>query len=335
MSIEIRTLDFSKFHNGTDAERKEFARGLFDGWSKEGFVKIINHGFTKDDFDQLFEWNRKFFGLPEEEKTKVANPPTPNPQRGWTKVNGEKTGTLNQNGITNLRKLEHGDLEDAREHFDVGPPNDEEYPNRWPAEEVIPGFQAWIETYFRKGRQISLELMEALEIATNCPKGYFAEKFQTDASELRLNHYPSVPVSKLETGNTRRIWPHTDFGVVTLLIQDGHGGLEIHDKSKPGTVFVPVKKTSDTEFIINIGDTLERLTNGVLKATLHQVTSPPHLKDRHDEVLPSRHSIAFFLKADRNVSVGAMDHFISEKRPAAYDNITALEFQNRRTNVLY
>ncbi|EOD48392.1 putative gibberellin 2-oxidase protein [Neofusicoccum parvum] len=276
-----------------------------------------------------------FFALPLEEKLKVANPPTPNPQRGWTRVNGEKTGTLNQNGITNLQKIQHGELEDAKEHLDVGPLEDKEYPNRWPSEEALPGFRAWIETYFNKGREISLELMEALEIATDSPKGYFTDRFETDASELRLNHYPSISVSKLEAGNTRRIWPHTDFGVLTLLIQDNNGGLEIHDKTKPGTVFVPAKKTSDTEFIINIGDTLERWTNGVLKASLHQVTSPPHVKDQPDTLLPSRRSNAFFLKADRNVSVGAMDHFVSEKRPAAYDNITALELQTRRTNVLY
>ncbi|KAB8218714.1 putative gibberellin 20-oxidase [Aspergillus novoparasiticus] len=323
--MSIRTLDFAKFVGGTERERHEFATSLLDGFVKEGFVKVVNHGFSKADLDQLLAWNKDFFDLPPQQKQETANLPGPHPQRGWSSLGVEKTGTLNKPGKTNL----------LREHFDIGPADDAEFPNKWPDETVLPGFRPWLEEYFNKSQSISLRLMEALEIATEVPPKEFINRCHGYASELRLNHYPAISVKKLQEGNTNRIWPHTDFGIITLLVQDSQGGLEIQDKNNLGT-FVPVQRQEQAELIVNIGDTLERWTNGVLKAGLHQVTIPSHLKKgAPGNILPSRYSVAFFLKASRETSVGPLDYFVLEDRPAMYDYITALAYQERRTGIVY
>lgn len=46
--LEIKVLDASRFRTGTDAERKAFADELGSALIKDGFVKLINHGITKE-----------------------------------------------------------------------------------------------------------------------------------------------------------------------------------------------------------------------------------------------------------------------------------------------
>ncbi|KAI5921648.1 putative gibberellin 20-oxidase [Camillea tinctor] len=332
--MQVPTLDFSHLH-GSDEERLAFSRALLQGFSEIGFVKIINHGFSEEDISQLFSWNHKFFYLPDDQKLEVANVVSPNPQRGWSGVGVEKTGTLNATGEINLVRVQHGNTTDVKEHFDIGAAGDVEFPNKWPRDSVIPGFRPWLEEYFNRGQQVSLELMNALEVAMNIPSGTFAARCRRHASELRLNHYPAVPIQKLSDGTAKRIWPHTDFGIITLLAQDGHGGLEIQDKNRPGT-FVPVPLKQKNELVVNIGDTLERWTNGVLKAGLHQVNLPDELKnDRSIHTLPARSSVAFFLKASRDTSVGAIDNFVPIGDTSKYEEMTALEYHQCRVGIVY
>ena len=115
--------------------------------------------------------------------------------------------------------------------------------------------------------------MQALEIGLGVPSGCFAERTNHDSSEARLNYYPQVDVQELKTGNARRIWPHTDSGLITLLLQDDVGGLEFEDRQNPGA-FLPLSSTASTDMVVNVADTLERWTNGVLRAGLHQVNIP-------------------------------------------------------------
>lgn len=52
--MDIRTLDFTKFH-GTPEERQQFSNEFLAGLTEAGFVKLVNHGLTKTDFLKLFQ----------------------------------------------------------------------------------------------------------------------------------------------------------------------------------------------------------------------------------------------------------------------------------------
>ncbi|RHZ66409.1 hypothetical protein CDV55_104884 [Aspergillus turcosus] len=321
---EIPVLDAKKWVSGDDQERLDFARGLRHGLETLGFIKLINHGFSEEDLKGIFHWNKRFFELPLEQKACIANVPGPKPQRGWSGLGVEKTATLNTPG-----NRSHANLEDAKEHFDCGPSTDVQFPNVWP-EDMDCRFRHFVEAYFEKGQQISLGLMEALEIGFELPRGTFTDRCNGDASELRLNHYPAISAAKLKDGTTHRIWPHTDFGIITLLVQDMVGGLEIWDNVSQ-TDFLPVIPSSPFELVVNAGDTLQRWCNNVIKAGLHRVATP----QLECDIVPERFSVAFFLKAAREQPVGSIEHFVSAEEKPLYENITALEFQALRTGNVY
>ena len=82
---------------------------------------------------------------------------------------------------------------------------------------------------------------------------------------MRLLHYPPVPQnSPLDLYGSA---PHTDFGALTLLVQDDVGGLQVQT---PDGLWFNAPKVEDI-FAVNIGDMLNRITNGLLKSTPHPV----------------------------------------------------------------
>lgn len=179
--------------------------------------------------------------------------------------------------------------------------------------------------------------MAAVEVGLGLPAGVLVERCRPDASEIRLNRYPPTPREHLADGKIKRTWPHTDFGIITLLFQDDVGGLELENRAAPGT-FVPVAPAArrpgqPAEMVVNISDTFERWTNGVVRAGLHQVAPAPG--EKHKAMLSERYSFVFFAKASRDTSAGPLPHFITEDNPARYDEMTALEFQQHRTRLLY
>lgn len=190
-----------------------------------------------------------------------------------------------------------------------------------------------MERLYEKCQQVSLQIMEACEVGLHLPPGTLVQKCMPAASEIRLNYYPPVSLQKLREGRTKRGWPHTDFGIITLLFQDAIGGLEFEDRSRPDTL-IPLIRESPSEMAVNISDTFQRWTNEVIRAGMHQVTVPISMKSQVDGSLPERHSAVFFFKAHRDVSVGPLAQFVGPDQPAKYDDISALEFHRRMTDVL-
>lgn len=160
--------------------------------------------------------------------------------------------------------------------------------------------------------------------------------------DLRLNHYPSIRKNQLLTENIRRIWPHTDFGSLSLLFQDSAGGLEFEDRSKPPGTFMPVTNEDPSDLIITVADIMQRWTNGVLTAGLHRVSVPKQFQSDEgggsadeDHILPDRYSLVFFCRPSAETSAGPIQSFVTEDQPAVYDEISALEHLARRNRLVY
>ncbi|KAM3064947.1 hypothetical protein ACMFMF_011563 [Clarireedia jacksonii] len=350
----LPTLDFSTFYFGSEHEKKKLGREMVQSFKDHGFVKLINPGIKDETIDASLDWvgpiyyvshklcvltssqkSKKFFQIPEDVKNEIVCVRGRHLQRGWSRVGSEQTSKLRED---NIRNRNADELTDER-HFDAGPLNDSEYPNKWPRENAAPGFRLFLEETYQVCQAISISIMACMEMGLDLAPGTLVQRCHKAASEIRLNHYPPVSVERLADGRVKRTWPHTDFGIITLLFQDHVGGLELEDRSRPGT-FVPVTPTPQgsskpREMIVNISNTFQRWTNDVITAGLHQVTAPPSHKASTEGILPERHSVVFFFKASRDISAGPLPEFVSSKNPAKYDEITALEYQRLMTTKLY
>lgn len=178
-------------------------------------------------------------------------------------------------------------------------------------------------------RQIFAVLEHALEL----PAGKLARLTDGNASCLRLNYYPACKIEDLRDG-TKRISDHQDAGDITILFQDGTGGLEIEDRQHPGT-YLAVPRVQGDEIILNIGDTLQRWTNGKLRSTRHRVVLPRDLIMASGGQVEARYSIAFFGKANRDATAGSLPDFVAPGQKPKYEDITAWEYQKRRTDTLH
>ena len=193
-----------------------------------------------------------------------------------------------------------------------------------------------MEHAFRTLENVASRIMEALEVAFSLPGGTFLKSMthQNNASEIRLNHYPAIDVEEIRRGGVSRIWPHFDLGVITLLFQDGVGGLEFENRKRPGT-FTRVGCGGPSEMIVNVSETLQRWTNGNLPAGLHRVNLPKDLEEKESGMLPERYSVAYFCKADRGASVGPLKQFVHEGSKPAYEDISAIEYHLQRLQSAY
>ena len=193
-----------------------------------------------------------------------------------------------------------------------------------------------MEEAFVKMEQTSTSIMEALEAAFDLPSGAFLNRIthEGNASEMRLNHYPAIDINEIKRGGVSRIWPHFDLGVITLLFQDGIGGLEFENRDKSNT-FNRVECETQAEMVVNVSETLQRWTNDALPAGLHRVNVPQCLEDKDVGTLPERYSIAYFCKADRAASVGPLRQFIQEGSEPKYQEMSGIEYHQQRLQSAY
>ena len=194
-----------------------------------------------------------------------------------------------------------------------------------------------METYFDNAFTLSHQLLSILETALKVAPSTLTSRCSRNHNELRLNYYPTTTVDEIRNGHVRRNGAHTDYGVLTLLLQDRSGGLEIQDRSVPApeVKFMPVTAENPYELIVNVADTLQRWTNDIVPAGLHQVTIPGSRRDEVGAILQERLSIAYFMKSNREESVGSLPEFVSEERPAEYEQVSAIDYHKRRHALLY
>ena len=189
---------------------------------------------------------------------------------------------------------------------------------------------------------MSLKLMQALELGLDLPSGRLVNHFVPDAADIIQNLYHEASSKKFINPHLKRIWPHSDLGIITLVFQDSVGGLEFEDREHPGQ-FIPLEPTSSDDLIVNVSDTLERWTNGVIQAGVHRVNVPAPLLSKStisgdsatEDVVPERRSIVMLYRAKGETSVGPLPEFVTPKRPAKFDEMNAADYLALKNNLTF
>jgi isopenicillin N synthase-like dioxygenase len=271
---ELPVIDISALHGRDANARAAVARALHAACSTHGFFYIRGHGIPDALITAVLAATRQFFDLPVAAKLALDKAHSPC-NRGYEPLQAQ---TLEAGAPPDLKESFYIGAELAADHPQVLAGRFNAGPNQWPT--GLPGFQPLMLDYFGRLHALGGVLVRGLGLALGLPAGYFDAYLQDAAATLRLLHYPPQPANP-QPGE-KGCGEHTDFGGITLLLQDDTGGLQVRDVAQGRWIDAPPVPGS---FVVNLGDLMARWTNGRYQSTLHRVINASGRE---------RHSVPFF-----------------------------------------
>lgn len=293
------------FTQGDEAQKKQFVAQLLDAYQNIGFVAVKNHGIDQALINDFYSEIKAFFDLTEDEKKQYHRQDIAG-QRGYTPF-----------GKEHAKGRSEGDLKEFWHFGQYDIPEGAKYPENVIVDE-LPSFNTLGERLYRSFETCGIEMLRAIALGLDLDENFFDSHVRGGNSILRPIHYP--PITDTPKGAIRA-GEHEDINLITLLVGASADGLEVLNKQGQwiGVTAVP------EHIIVNVGDMLQRLTNGVLKSTTHRVVNPP--KEKWGE---SRYSVPFFLHPQSDMSLACLENCISEDNPKAFDDLSAGEYLDIR-----
>ncbi|WP_436776211.1 isopenicillin N synthase family dioxygenase [Yinghuangia sp. YIM S09857] len=292
MSI-IPTVDLTEWRTGGPGVRRGIAADVDAALRTAGFLLATGHGVAADERAAIRRAARGFFHLPAETKQAYA---VKVGDRGWLGPGAEANAYA-----------EGGESPpDMKESFSFvsdeptgDPVVDAEWfrPNVWPAE--VPELRAPVESYLRRMRALSDQLLELLGVVLCDDEGFFTRHTAHPTWGFNINWYPGTGRVGPAVPGQFRIGPHTDFGTVTVLDREpGSGGLQVYT-DEHGWQDAPYDAAA---FTVNVGDLMARWTDGRWRSGRHRVLPPPeHAPD--EELM----SLVYFYDCDPGTDVRGID----------------------------
>ncbi|KAL9293980.1 putative aminocyclopropanecarboxylate oxidase [Arabidopsis thaliana] len=223
-----------------------------------GFFYVTNHGISEELKDEAFEQSKKFFALPLEEKIKLLRNEK---YRGYSPVLDQILDSENQVGGDYKETFIIG-MEDCKDD----PHGDTPFysPNQWPDHDALPGWRATMEKYHQEALRVCKSIARIMALALDLDVDYIdtPEMLGNPIADMVLFHYEGI------SDPSKGIYAcgaHSDFGMISLLATDGVMGLQIckdKDMKPQKWEYVP---SIEGAYIVNLGDLLERWSNGYFK----------------------------------------------------------------------
>lgn len=310
-TVNIPRLDLNTYLNGSAEERKRFSDDIGRAFNETGFVTITNHGLSKELIDNLYKQVKALFALPEEVKLKYEIPGLAG-QRGYTSKGKETAKGFK--------------VPDLKEFWQIGQtvtdgdPIKNEYPDNVTVEE-LPEFNTVTREIYQKLEGAGKNLLRAIAVYLGLDENYFDDKVHNGNSILRTLHYFPIEDPDALPPDAVRAGAHEDINLITLLIGASADGLEVLTREN---TWYPIKAHGE-DIVVNVGDMLQRLTNGKLKSTTHRVVNPPR-----EEMKNSRFSVPFFLHPKSDMDLTSLESCIDAGHPKQFSDMTAGEYLDER-----
>ncbi|KAK1556408.1 hypothetical protein Q3G72_004623 [Acer saccharum] len=254
-----------------------------------GFFQLINHEMSSRLVEKLKLETEEFFKLPMEEKSKYGQ------------QEGDVEGYGNVFVVSEDQKLHWGD----KLYFTTSPPQLRK-PHLFP--NLPPSFRDTLEAYSTGLINVAARILgligKNLRIENN-EMALLSEGRQT----MSFNYYPPCPQPEQVIG----IAPHSDASGITIL-------LEVNDvqglQMKKDGMWIPVKPLPNA-FIINIGDSLEILSNGTYRSIEHRATI---------NSLKERLSVATFCSPKLDGEIGPAPSLVTPETPAMFRRLGVVDY---------
>ncbi|WCJ38372.1 2-oxoglutarate (2OG) and Fe(II)-dependent oxygenase superfamily protein [Euphorbia peplus] len=223
-----------------------------------GFFQVINHGVDEESIKNTTNVLKEFFKMPEEDKASVySEDPTRSCRLCHTTLSyaGENVRLWREKLIQRCHPL--------HEHI-----------QEWPQKPHT--YREFVGNYTEEITKLGSRILELICEGLGLECGYFDGEMSENTT-LSVNYYPPCPDPTLTCG----IPPHCDPGLLTILLQDRVGGLQVlKDGEWIGVGPLP------NSFVVNIGYTLQIISNNIVRSAKHRAVT----NSKEDRV-----SAAFFI----------------------------------------
>ncbi len=258
--MSLPVIDIAGLASSDPADRAVVADALRDACATKGFFYCSGHGVPQALMDAALAQTRAFFALPTEAKLSLHKDKSP-ANRGYEPL-GDQT-------------LQPGASPDRKEGFYLGDDLRDDDPrvlagafnagaNQWPAD--LPAFRPVMSANVAALRVVAERLLRGLALSLRLDEHHFDDFTRDPLVTLRPLHYPPAEDTDGEPG--LGAGAHTDFGGITLLLQDEIGGLEVLDPEIDDWIDVPPIPGT---YVVNLGDMMARWTNDRYRSTTHRV----------------------------------------------------------------
>ncbi|MEM8544360.1 MAG: 2-oxoglutarate and iron-dependent oxygenase domain-containing protein [Cyanobacteria bacterium P01_H01_bin.119] len=300
----ISVLNFQDFVSGDRAQQSKFIQTLGQSLEEIGFFALIHHPVDPGVIRAAYTSAAAFFS-----------------QSAAIKQQYEQLDLNGQRGFTRLGREHAKDYPapDLKEFWHVGREgNDSAYlPNLWPKE--VPAFRSALTQLYDQLEACAAVLLEACALYLGQPRPWLREMAIGGDTILRVIHYPPVAADIPQA--SLRAAPHEDINLITLLCEATEPGLELLQRDGQ---WLPVPAVPG-QIIVDTGDMLQQLTNGLLKSTTHRVNNP------EPAAYSSRFSMPFFVHPRREVDLTPIADCISRTGgQAKFPAMTAGEYLYQR-----
>jgi isopenicillin N synthase-like dioxygenase len=304
----IPVVSLRDFHSGSPAARDAFVQTVGDALEGIGFFALDDHGVDSALITEAYDVTQRFFDLPLPARLQY-----------------EDAALMGQRGYTSFGR-EHAkdsDAPDMKEFWHVGRERDGDprstrlpYDNLWPAE--LPEFKPVMLELFRQLDACADTLLHACSLYIGEHPRLLPGMAVYGDTVLRVIHYPPVPQDRHP--QAVRAAAHEDINLLTLLCEATAGGLELLQRDGS---WRPIHAL-EGQIVVDSGDMLQQLSNGLFKSTTHRVTNPDDSRER-------RFSMPFFVHPRAEVDLSPLPGCVARTGGAErYPHLTAGEYLAER-----
>ena len=301
---EMPVLDMSQWLGGGPIE--PLVAQFKAACTNTGFFYVKNHGVPQSVIDAVFAATQRYMSLPMEERLR------------------DQIDERFRRGFMPMGVTQHpGHKPDRKESYELGldlPLTDPDVqagrplhgPNRWPADK--PWLEAAAMAYFNHTLALGTQLLRVFAVALGQPEDFFLQYTKKPMVQARLFHYPTQDtLTNLELGAAA----HTDYGMLTLLVQDPIGGLELCTRDGEWVAAPYVEGT----LVVNLGDLVKVWTNDTYVSNPHRVANRTGRE---------RYSIPTFFNLDYDTPVRCLPQFLNDGEAPRHAPILSGDYLVRR-----
>lgn len=276
----------------------ELKQDITDEFKRTGYIAIEGVPGFQDAYEGFIEEARKFVALPVNIQAKCT--PSDYFARGWSR---------------GVEALVPGQKDTYKGSYYAWVPNNPTAPNVWPQE--VPGLEPAYRGITEKMLAVGNAVLGILGVTQEC-RGLG-----------RMLHYKAIPEGE-DDGNPNWCNTHRDHGALTVLCPEVYYR---HSQRVPrpegGGLYIEGKPVSPPTSImlIQMGEVIELLSNGSVRATDHYV-GKPKVRDGSE-----RFALALFLDPVGDFTIRCTNPDVrakyADRFPLTEDSITYEEWGNR------